>query len=313
MQQVRLRDLAQTPELLAPGHRACAGCSSVNAVRQILHSVGRPVIVAGATGCLEVVTTIYPYTAWRAPFIHSAFENAASTASGIETALKVLAREGRVPKEVKPIAFGGDGGTYDIGLQALSGALERGHDFLYVCYNNEAYMNTGIQRSGATPIGASTTTAPAGEASTGKSQKPKDLTAIVVAHRIPYVAQASPHNWRDLATKVGKAMNVEGPAFLNVLAPCHRGWRYPMEESVEVARLAVDSCFWPLFEVENGKWRLTYRPRKKRPIVEWLQGQKRFEHLFKPGGEELLAAIQQDVDAEWASLLERCGEAPMSD
>jgi len=313
MQQIRLRDLAATPELLAPGHRACAGCSSVNAVRQILHSVGRPVIVAGATGCLEVVTTIYPYTAWRTPFIHSAFENVAATAAGIETALKVLAREGRVPKEVKPIAFGGDGGTYDIGLQALSGALERGHNFVYVCYNNEAYMNTGIQRSSATPMGASTTTAPAEKASIGKPQKPKDLTAIVVAHRIPYVAQASPHNWRDLATKVTKAMNVEGPAFLNVLAPCHRGWRYPMEESVEIARLAVETCFWPLFEVEDGKWRLTYRPRKKRPVADWLRAQKRFEHLFKPENEELLTRIQEEVDAEWASLLERCGEAPMTD
>lgn len=313
MQQIRLRDLAQTPELLAPGHRACAGCSSVNAVRQILHAAGRPVIVVGATGCLEVVTTIYPYTAWRTPFIHSAFENAAATAAGIETALRVLVQEGRVPQEVKTIAFGGDGGTYDIGLQALSGALERGHNFLYVCYNNEAYMNTGIQRSGATPFAASTTTAPAGKASIGKTQRPKDLTAIVVAHRIPYVAQASPHNWRDLANKVSKALNVEGPAFLNVLAPCHRGWRYPAEESVEMARLAVETCFWPLFEVENGKWHLTYRPRRKRPITDWLQPQKRFEHLFKPGNEEILTAIQQQVDEDWAELLARCGEAPQND
>jgi pyruvate ferredoxin oxidoreductase beta subunit len=310
---IRLRDLAHGPELLAAGHRACAGCTSVNAVRQILNAVGRPVIAAAATGCLEVVTTIYPYTAWKTPFIHSAFENVASTASGVEAALKVLAREGRVSKEVKPIAFGGDGGTYDIGLQALSGALERGHNFVYVCYNNEAYMNTGIQRSGATPIGASTTTAPAGKASTGKTQKPKDLTAIVVAHNIPYVAQASPHNWRDLATKVQKAMNVEGPAFLNVLSPCHRGWRFPMEEGIEMARLAVDTCFWPLFEVENGKWRLTYRPRKKQPITEWMKVQKRFDHLFKPGNEELLKMVQVEIDNEWNKLLERCGEAPMND
>ncbi|MBM3216343.1 pyruvate ferredoxin oxidoreductase [Candidatus Poribacteria bacterium] len=308
MNQIRLRDLAQTPELIAAGHRACAGCTSVNAVRQILHAVDRPIIAAGATGCLEVVTTVYPYSAWQTPFIHSAFENVASTASGIDAALRVLSREGRVPKEVKPIAFGGDGGTYDIGLQALSGALERGHNFLYVCYNNEAYMNTGIQRSGATPLGAATTTAPSGKKASGKVQKPKDLTAIVVAHGIPYVAQASPHNWRDLATKVQRALAAEGPAFINVLAPCHRGWRFPMEDGIEMARLAVDTCFWPLFEVADGEWHLTYHPRRKRPVADWMKEQRRFEHLFKPDNEALLEAIQEQIDEDWARLLERCGE-----
>jgi pyruvate ferredoxin oxidoreductase beta subunit len=312
-ERVRLRDIAAAPELFASGHRACSGCTSMNAVRQILLALEQPVICTAATGCLEVATTIYPYTAWRTPFIHSAFENVAATASGIEAALRVLAREGRVPKGTKTVAFGGDGGTYDIGLQALSGALERGHDFLYVCYNNEAYMNTGTQRSGATPLGAATTTAPAGKASAGKAQHAKDLTAIVVAHDIPYVAQASPHNWRDLATKVRKAMGVQGPAFLNVLAPCHRGWRFAAEEGIDIARGAVDSCFWPLFEVEDGKWRLTYRPRRRLPVADWLRRQRRFEHLFRPGNEDILAEIQQQVDDDWRQLLHQCGETPEGD
>ncbi len=310
---LKLRELTETPELIASGHRACAGCLGVGAVRQILHAVDRPVVTTCATGCLEVTTTIYPYTAWETPFIHSAFENVAATASGIEAALKALSSEGSIPKRVKTIAFGGDGGTYDIGLQALSGALERGHDFLYVCYNNEAYMNTGIQRSSATPYGASTTTSPAGKASLGKEQRPKNLTDIVVAHDIPYVAQASPHNWRDLGTKVKKAMDKEGPAFINVLAPCHRGWRYPMEEGINISKMAVDTCVWPLFEVDEGSWRLSYNPRAKPPVADWLKRQRRFDHLFKTDDPTPLEAIQRTVDEDWARLLERCGEAPKSD
>ncbi|MAF10336.1 pyruvate ferredoxin oxidoreductase [Candidatus Poribacteria bacterium] len=310
---IKLRELTQTPELIAGGHRACAGCLGVNAVRQVLHAVDRPVVTTSATGCLEVTTTIYPYTAWQTPFIHSAFENVAATASGIERALKVLGDEGAIPRKVKTIAFAGDGGTYDIGLQALSGALERGHDFLYVCYNNEAYMNTGIQRSGATPYGASTTTSPAGRRSLGKTQRPKNMTDIVVAHSVPYVAQASPHSWRDLATKVKKAMDKEGPAFINILAPCHRGWRYPMEEGINISKMAVDTCVWPLFEVDEGEWNLSYRPRRKPDVADWLKRQRRFDHLFKNGGGPVLDTIQDTVDEDWAKLLERCGEPPKTD
>ncbi len=200
------------PERLSPGHRLCAGCGASIAVRQVLMGTEDPVVVVSATGCLEVATTIYPYTAWNVPFMHNAFENAASTISGIETAYRALKKKGKIKKEIKFIAFGGDGGTYDIGLQALSGALERGHNFVYVCYDNEAYMNTGIQRSSATPYGASTTTAPAGKAVPGKVQFRKDLTAIVAAHRIPYAAQATISNWNDLVTKSQKAFSAEGPA-----------------------------------------------------------------------------------------------------
>jgi pyruvate ferredoxin oxidoreductase beta subunit len=311
MAAVRLRDLSQTAEeRLSSGHRACAGCTCATAVRQVALSAENPIVVSFATGCLEVATTIYPYTAWNIPFIHSAFENSAATISGVETAYRALKKKGKIEKDVKFIAFGGDGGTYDIGLQSLSGALERGHDFLYVCYDNQAYMNTGIQRSGATPFLAATSTSPAGDEIPGKQQFRKDLTAIVAAHNIPYLAQTSVHNWRDLITKVRKALDTKGPTFLNILAPCFRGWRFPAEQAVDIARMAVDTCFWPLFEIENGEYNLTYKPRrKKKPVEEWLQRQGRFSHLFKPEkDEEAIAKIQEDIDKQWNKLLQLSGE-----
>jgi pyruvate ferredoxin oxidoreductase beta subunit len=302
-----IKELSKLPERLGPGHRLCAGCGASIAVRQVLMGAGDSAVVVGcATGCLEVATTIYPYTAWNIPFIHNAFENSAATMSGVETAYRALKKQGKIKKDIKFIAFGGDGGTYDIGLQSLSGALERGHNFVYVCYDNGAYMNTGIQRSGATPTGASTTTAPAGKASSGKPQLRKDLTAIVAAHRIPYVAQCSISNWNDLVTKSQKAFAVEGPAFLNVLALCHRGWRYPQENGVAIAKLAVETCFWPLHEIENGKkYKINYKPKEKKPITEWLKSQGRFKHLFKPGNENIIKSIQEDIDAEWEYLIKR--------
>jgi len=302
-----IKELSKLPERLGPGHRLCAGCGASIVVRQVLMGAGDSAVVAGsATGCLEVATTIYPYTAWKIPFIHNAFENAAATMSGVETAYRSLKKQGKIKKDIKFIAFGGDGGTYDIGLQSLSGALERGHNFVYVCYDNGAYMNTGIQRSGATPTGASTTTAPAGKASSGKPQIRKDLTAIVAAHRIPYVAQCSISNWNDLVTKSQKAFAAEGPAFLNVLALCHRGWRYPQENGVAIAKTAVETCFWPLYEIENGKkYKINYKPKEKKPITEWLKSQGRFKHLFKPGNEDIIRSIQEDVDAEWEYLVKR--------
>jgi pyruvate ferredoxin oxidoreductase beta subunit len=302
-----IKELSRLPERLGPGHRLCAGCGASIAVRQVLMGAGDTAVVAGsATGCLEVATTIYPYTAWNIPFIHNAFENSAATMSGVETAYRALKKQGKIKKDIKFVAFGGDGGTYDIGLQSLSGALERGHNFVYVCYDNGAYMNTGIQRSGATPTGASTTTAPAGKASTGKPQLRKDLTAIVAAHRIPYVAQCSVSNWNDLVTKSQKAFAAEGPAFLNVLALCHRGWRYPQQDGIAIAKSAVDTCFWPLFEIENGKnYKINYKPKEKKPITDWLRSQGRFKHLFKPGNEVIIQSIQNDVDTEWEYLIKR--------
>ena len=303
------RELAKRPERLAPGHRLCAGCGASIIVRQILAAVDEPVVLSNATGCLEVATTIYPYTAWQVPWIHNAFENAAATISGVETAYRSLVRQGKIKdRDVKFIAFGGDGGTYDIGLQSLSGAVERGHQFLYVCYDNGAYMNTGIQRSSATPFGAQTTTSPAGKVVPGKQQFRKDLTAIMAAHDIPYVAQAAPSRWRDLMQKTRKAVDCGGPAFLNVLSSCNRGWRHGTDETIEMTQLAVDTCYWPLYEVEDGQWRLTYKPRERIPVEEWLKRQGRFRHLFQDENRHMIDVLQAEVDRRWKRLLELSGE-----
>ncbi len=306
MTTLALRDLALREERLAPGHRMCAGCVAPVVVRMVLNAIDEPVVVGNATGCLEVSTALFPYTAWNVPWIHTAFENAGATISGVEAMYRSLRRQGKITEEVKFVAFGGDGGTYDIGLQSLSGMMERGHDVLYVCYDNEAYMNTGIQRSSATPLGADTTTTPKGEQSTGKRQWRKDLTAIAVAHNIPYVAQASPHRWKDLMTKVRKGVAANGAAFLNVLTPCSRGWRIESEKSIEAAELAVETCFWPLFEVEGGNYVLNYKPRQKLPVTDWLKTQGRFQHLFRDEHIEVLEAFQHEVDERWQRLLRLC-------
>jgi pyruvate ferredoxin oxidoreductase beta subunit len=295
-----LKELSKREDLLSGGHRACAGCAATIIVRQVLLAAGKDVVVGCATGCLEVVTTIFPYTAWKIPYIHNAFENVASTVSGVEAAYKSLKRQGKITKDMRFIAFGGDGGTYDIGLQAISGAAERGHRLLYICYDNEAYMNTGIQRSSATPFRAATSTCPAGDEIPGKPQFHKDMTKIMTAHRIPYVAQASPSHWSDLTAKVEKALAKEGPSFLNIISPCHRGWRYPMEKTIEIAKLAVDTCFWPLYEYDEGTWRITYTPKEKLPLTEWTSRQGRFSHLKdRP---DLLKVGQEEVDRRWREL-----------
>lgn len=302
-----LKELSQKEELFSAGHRACAGCAEPIAVRQILMAANMPVIVCCPTGCLEVTTTIFPYTAWKMPWIHSAFENAAATLSGVETAYRALKKRGKIEdKGIKFLAIGGDGGTYDIGFQSLSGAMERGHDLVYICLDNEAYMNTGIQRSSATPKGAHTTTSPAGKVSPGKKDFRKDLTACMVSHNIPYVAQAIPSMWKDMITKVEKALQVDGPAFINVLVPCRLGWGFPPENTIDIGREAVSSCFWPLYEVEDGKWKLNHKPKEKTPLVNWLKKQNRFKHLFKPGQEQLIEELQERVDKDWQKLLSHC-------
>ncbi|MGL5176178.1 MAG: thiamine pyrophosphate-dependent enzyme [Cetobacterium sp.] len=299
------------PERLTGGHRLCAGCGAGVAARAMLRAlkVEDEAVISNATGCLEVSTFLYPYTAWKDSFIHSAFENAAATTSGVEAAYKALKRRGKLNDTYKFITFGGDGGTYDIGFQSLSGAMERGHDMVYVCYDNGAYMNTGIQRSSATPKFADTTTSPLGRESDGKPQGRKDLTDIMAAHNIPYVGQTTfIGNFKDIQEKAERAIYTEGAAFMNVLAPCPRGWRYPPEKLMEVCKLAVETCYWPLFEVINGEWKLSYKPKNKLPITEFLKIQGRFAHLFKPGNEHLLEEIQKDVDRKWEALLKRCGE-----
>ncbi len=301
-----LKQLTGHEDLLAGGHRACAGCTGTNILRQIMLTAGVDTVVGGATGCMEVVTTIFPYTAWKTSFIHSAFENCAATISGVETAFRALKKNGELPVErdhMNFIAFGGDGGTYDIGLQSLSGAMERGHNMLYVCYDNEAYMNTGIQRSSATPLGAHTSTAPAGSVKQGKEQNRKDLTKIMVAHNIPYVAQTTPFHWKDLAMKVEKALACDGPAFLNILMPCTVGWHFDPAIGIDLSKEAVETNFWPLFEVENGVYKINQKPKERKPIAPWMKKQGRFKHLFKPGNEHILETSQQYVDSEWEKLL----------
>ena len=303
-----IRELSRNKEGLAGGHRLCAGCGASITVRQVMLAAGGTPVVAGcATGCLEVSTTIYPYTSWTGPFIHNAFANSAATVSGVEAAFKGLQRAGKIPsdKKMKFVAFGGDGGTYDIGLQSLSGAMERGHDMVYVCYDNGAYMNTGIQRSSATPFGAWATTAEVGKAQQGKTQRRKDLTSIIAAHNVPYAAQASISHWKDLTSKAEKAFAVEGPAFINVLAPCPRGWRTVPNQTVEIAKLAVQTGFWPLFEVEDGHWRQTVQVRNRKPIEEFLKPQGRFKHLFKSENAELLVRVQEEVDRAWEIVQKR--------
>jgi pyruvate ferredoxin oxidoreductase beta subunit len=293
---------------LAGGHSLCQGCGVPLVVRTVLNTFTTPVVVVNATGCLEVATTRFPTTAWNVPWIHVAFENAAAVAGGVESAQRALRRRHALAEdeEVAVVVFAGDGGTYDIGLQALSGALERGHKFLFVCYDNEAYMNTGIQRSGATPFGASTTTSPSGLESFGKAQQRKDMTAIAVAHHIPYVAQAAASHWQDLSEKVERAAAADGPAFLNVLTNCPLGWGHEPRLGIQVVDAAVNSCFWPLYEVVDGEYRLTYEPDEYVPIEEWLRPQKRFAHLLRPESAELVERIQRQVAADWRSLRDRC-------
>jgi pyruvate ferredoxin oxidoreductase beta subunit len=299
---ITLKELTNKEVLLSSGHRMCAGCGAPTIVKMVLLACDYPVIAANATGCLEVSTCISDYTAWKIPWIHNAFENAAATLSGVETMYRALKKQGKIDKEIKFIAFGGDGGTYDIGLQSLSGAMERGHDMLYICYDNGAYMNTGIQRSSATPYGADTTTRPAGSVIQGKTELRKNLTKIMAAHNIPYAAQASPSHWMDLMNKVRKALDIKGPKFMNIISSCNRGWRSKTDDAITMCRLAVDTCNWPLYEIENGVTKITFKPKEKKAVEEFLKPQGRFKHLFKPDNEWMLKKIQEDIDREWERL-----------
>ena len=279
--------------LLAPGHRGCAGCGASIAVKLALNALGENTVAVSATGCLEVMTTPYPETAWEIPFIHVAFENSGAVASGVESALRIQGKD-----DVNVVAFGGDGGTVDIGLQSLSGAMERGHNMTYICYDNEAYMNTGIQRSGATPYGASTTTSPNGVASFGEDKPKKNMPMIMAAHGIPYVATASIAYPEDYVNKVKKAAETKGPAYIHLHQPCTTGWGFPSEKTIEMGRLAVETGSWILYEIVDGKFEITYRPEERKPVKEYLAPQKRFRHL----NDELIEKIQKYVDAECKEL-----------
>ncbi|MGC9310546.1 MAG: thiamine pyrophosphate-dependent enzyme [Candidatus Aenigmatarchaeota archaeon] len=287
---------------LESGHSMCAGCGAPIIVKQVLAAAGENVVVANATGCLEVATTPFPYTSWKVPWIHNAFENAAATLSGVETAYRALKKKGKINKDLKFLAFGGDGGMYDIGLQSLSGALERGHDCVYVVYDNEAYQNTGSQRSSATPLGAHSTTTPAGSVIPGKTIPKKDLTKIAIAHGIPYVAQTAVHAYADITNKVKKAFE-NTPAVIVALQPCPTNWKFDTSQTISVSKMAAETCFWPLYEYERGACRITCKPRQKLPVEEFLKVQGRFKHLFRPENKGVIEQIQANIDKNWAALL----------
>jgi pyruvate ferredoxin oxidoreductase beta subunit len=298
--------LVTKKENFAPGHRACIGCGEALAVRLACKALGDNTIIANATGCMEIVSSQLPYTSWRIPWIHTLFENTAAVASGIEAGLKMLMKKGRIAQqEITVVAMAGDGGTSDIGIQALSGALERGHNFLYICFDNEAYMNTGIQRSSATPFGASTTTSPAGKMSIGQFSWKKNMPAIAAAHNIPYVATACPSYPFDLMAKVEKGAKTPGPAYVHILSVCPTGWRCPTDLTIRIGRLAVETGIFPLYEIENGKYRLNFDFSQLRPVNDYMKLQGRFRHL----SEDLIAKIQQRVSAEYAELKEKAVES----
>ncbi len=296
-----------TEEFFTPGHRACVGCGEALAVRLACKALGQNVIIANATGCMEVVSSQFPYTAWNVPWIHTLFENTAAVASGIESGLKAMKRKGRGLDPVpNVVAMAGDGGTADIGLQALSGALERGHDFVYICFDNEAYMNTGIQRSSSTPFGAATTTSPPGAKSIGQFSWKKNMPAIAAAHNIPYVATASPSYPFDMMDKVKKAVDVGGPAYLHVLSVCPTGWRCAPDVAVSIGRLAVETAVFPLYEIENGKYKINVNPAKIKPIQEYTKLQGRFGHL----SEANLKSIHDRVMSDYEALKKKAGLEP---
>ncbi|MBF0509205.1 MAG: pyruvate synthase subunit beta [Deltaproteobacteria bacterium] len=291
-----------TFEGLAQGHRACQGCGEVLALRQVMKALGPDTIAVSATGCMEIITSSFPQSAWNIPWLHVAFENVAAVASGVEAGLKAQMRKGKLPeKKIFIVATAGDGGTADIGLQALSGALERGHNFVYVCLDNEAYMNTGIQRSSATPYGASTTTSPSGKHSIGQNTWKKDMPAIAIAHRIPYVATANPAYHVDLMNKVQKAKLINGPAYLHIYSSCPTGWRHEIDKAVEISRMAVESRVFPLFEVIDGRYVLSRNVKKPIPVADYFKPQRRFRHL-RPDD---IAHIQARVDADWEALQQK--------
>lgn len=287
-------------EWFVEGHLACQGCGNAIAARLVMKALGPSTIVVTPTGCLEITTSPYPYTSWAVPWIHTLFDNAAAVASGIEAALKVLMRKGRLEeRKINVVTVAGDGGTADIGFQALSGALERGHDVLHVCLDNEAYMNTGIQRSGCTPYGAWTTTSAVGRAVPGKTQWKKNMPAIVAAHGIPYVATACISHPLDLANKIRRGAEVEAPAYVHVFCPCPVGWRFPSKLTVKMGRLGVMTGIFPLYEIVDGKLNLTVKVPKRVPVREYLKVQGRFAHLT----DREVEIIQQRVDKEYNELL----------
>lgn len=305
---ITLKELTNKEDLFVSGHGLCPGCGIPIILKLVLRATKHPIVISNATGCLQIASTEFPTTSWKLNWIHSSLGNAASTISGIETMYRVLKKQGKLQTdtEIKFLAIVGDGGTNDIGLSSLSGAIERGHDFVYLCYDNQSYASSGGQRSSASPIGASTSTTPTGKVLPGKMQYRKDITKIIAAHKLPYVAQTAPWNWEDLYTKAKKAFDIEGPAYLNVLNPCPKEWKIPSNKSIELTRIAADTCVWPLYEIEAGKnININYKPENKLPVTEWLKSQNRFKHLLNVENRWIVNEIQNEVDQNWKWLLKQ--------
>lgn len=288
-------------DLYNSGHRACPGCGAALACKYVAEATGPSTIMAMPTGCMEVTSTPFPESAWGISWIHNIFENSAAVAAGVETAYKAFQKRGKEGftdyEDVNFVVLAGDGATFDIGIRSLSGMMERGHNVLYICYDNEAYMNTGIQRSGSTPLGASTTTSPAGEESCGENIHKKDMPKIAAAHGCKYVATASIAYPEDFKRKIKKALEFDGPKYIQVCSPCPRGWRSDASDTVKIGRMAVETAMYPLFEMENGEIKDAKKIKDRKPVEEYLQVQGRFEHLFeKEEGEEVIEELQRVAD-----------------
>ena len=302
-----LKQFSKSAEKFEGANLLCPGCAHGMIIREVLNSVDGHIVIGNSTGCIEVSTAVYPYTSWDVPWIHIGFENGSTAAAGAEAMYRALSKKGKYKGE-KPkfVAFGGDGSTYDIGFQWISGCFERGHDLTYVCFDNEVYANTGGQRSGSTPLGSSTSTTPAGKVGYGKKEKKKDLLAIMAAHGSPYVAQVAPNKWKDMNKKIKTAIDTEGPTFINALSACTTEWRFSCNNTVEMMDLAVDSLVFPLYEIINGhELNITYRPKNVIPVRDYLGVQGRFKHLFKPENEHIIEQVQKDVDKKWEMLQRR--------
>ncbi len=301
-----LKELAVREDLLTAGHTLCPGCGIPVILKLVLHATSSPLVISNATGCLQKGTSRFPWTSWKLNWIHTGVSTAPAVMSGISAMYRSLKKQGKltVQKEQKFLVIGGDRATYDSGFQSLSGAMERGEDFVYLCYDNQMCADTGGQSSSATPIGTSTTTTPAGDVLPGKLLSKKNLPAIIAAHRIPYMAQSAPWIWEDLYRKAEKAFNVSGPAYLNVLSPCPREWKIPAGKAIEMTKLAADTCVWPIYEINDGtRITVNYIPKQKLPVTEWLKSQARFRHLLVRENKWIVDQIQQEVDKEWEILL----------
>jgi len=304
-----LKQYSQAAERFEGAHLLCPGCAHGMIVREVINAAQGELLLSSGTGCLEVSTAVYPYTSWDVPWIHIGFENASTAVAGAEAMYNALKKKGKLystDKHPKFVAISGDGATYDIGFQFISGCFERGHNMMYVCLDNEVYANTGGQRSSSTPIGASTTTSPAGTVSYGKKVKKKPIVDVFGAHGIPYSAQVAPNKWKDMTKKLQKGFEVEGPVFINAMSACTTEWKFEPNQTVDVSDIAIDSCVFPLYEIIDGtKLNITYRPKNKLPIRDYLGVQGRFKHLFKKEFEHVIEEWQKEVDERWDYLQRR--------